>query len=352
MRVTTTTYSRTTASADEGEFNLDYEPASEVELKIVGDRAVVGYLVYDPDCENPMTSNDCMGEFITEDTRNDSPWGHLGLLEKPYRGEIQRDLECDGVQEEALRILLNTLGEDTDFIDFCDEQYERADGEKENNILFAESCLSQIDFQYDYNVPAWLEAKYEVACEDAWDKLYEQGKIGTFLAVPFYESIGGSGPASAYPCSIEDCNAVWIPTKDDIDNIKAQVWPAGVEIKYVVENKINQATVLVNGKIAFQSASWPEAQAWVDANFPAPNHSDLYNAAVRYAKGCLDQYVTWCNGECYGTVVQCFSRNGDEWEEDGPASDSCWGFIGDEYAEEEMKSVFNYQAKHFLKEAA
>lgn len=352
MKVRTNTYSRTTVSCDDGEFNLDHdEPVSvEVEIKVVGDRAVVGYLVYDSDCENPMISNDCMGEFITDG----DAWSHLGLLEKPYQGEIERDLECDGVHEEAIRILTPDVIEDQDFLDFCNEQYDRISDDDQCDMAFAEAVLSGLGFQYDSNIPAWVEAKYEAACEDAWDNLYEQGKIGTPLAVPcrWHESVHGPGTAEAYPCSIGDCNAVWIPTKDDLDNIKAQVRPTGVEVKWVTENKISQVTVLVDGKVAFQSASWPEAQAWVDTNFPAPNHSDLYNAAVRYAQGCLDEYVKWCNGECFGIVVQCFSRNGDEWEEYEHGADSCWGFIGSEYAEEEMKSMFNYQAKHFLKEEA
>lgn len=312
MKVRTNTYSRTTASCDDGEFNLDHEPVfGDVELKIVGDRAAVGYLVYDSVCENPMTSNDCMGEFITEDSRSDSPWGHLGLLEKPYRGEIIRDLEVDGVHEYAMKTLAEHLIEDQDFLDFCEENYERTTEEDKCDMAFAEACLSQIDFQYDIEVPAWLEEKYEFACEAAWDILFEEGKIGTHLAVPcrWNESVHGPGTAEAYPCSVDECNAVWIPTKDDLDNI----------VK------------------------------------PGATHAENYAAAVKYATGCLDEFSKYCNGECFGIVVETFQKKWvDNWNQEWNLveSDHCWGHIGHRYAEESLKDLFQYHCNAFLKETA
>ena len=360
MHVTTYRHTPHVASHELGEFDLDYEPVmGDVDIKVVGNRAVLGYLVYDSDCENPMTSCDCMGEFITEDTRNESPWPHLGILEKPYRGDIQRDLECDGIHEEAIRTLTPDLITDQDFLDFCEENYNRTTDEDQCDMAFAEACLSQIDFKYDMDVPSWLEQKYEAACEDAWDTLYEQGRIGTFLAVPcrWHESVHGPGTAEAYPCSIEDCNAVWIPTEDDLDNIKSQVWPAGVKVEWKGAlgsmHETLHAVVTFNGEVVFDTPKWADAQAYIDANYPATTHDDLYNAAVKYAEGILNEYVRWCNGDCYGIVVESYIREDEKWVKLEDAElNQCWGHIGYEYAKEELKREFDYQCKHFLKEAA
>jgi hypothetical protein len=269
---------------------------------------------------------------------------------------MQRDLECDGVHEETLRLIAPGLITNLVFLEYCEEYFARTTEDDKADMAFAESCLNQIDFQYDYNVPFWLEAEYETARDDAWDNLYEQGKIGTSLAVPcrWHESVHGPGTAEAYPCSIEDCNAVWIPAKDDIDNIKANIWPAGASIEWKgalgSTKEPLHAVVTVNGKVVLDTPKWKDAQAYVDAYLPTPSYTDLYNAAVKYAKGCLDEFVKYCNGECYGTVVETFQREGDEWVL--VESDHCWGHIGYDYAEEALKELFTYHCNTFLKEAA
>jgi len=42
---------------------------------------------------------------------------------------------------------------------------------------------------------------------------------------------------------------------------------------------------------------------------------------------CLQEYSDWCNGNCWGWVI----------EVDGEDRDSCWGYVGQEYAEERLK---------------
>lgn len=57
----------------------------------------------------------------------------------------------------------------------------------------------------------------------------------------------------------------------------------------------------------------------------------------RLIDGVLEEYVSWCNGECYGYVVT--DPNGKEVE-------SCWGFIGDmDYVISEAKSEANADAE-------
>lgn len=53
----------------------------------------------------------------------------------------------------------------------------------------------------------------------------------------------------------------------------------------------------------------------------------------------VEEYGRWCNGECYGYVV---------WDPIEPDEqlDSCWGFIGDEYAWEAAIEAANHEADH------
>lgn len=280
---------------DLGEFELTFEPVNNTLVKVEGDKAVIGYIAHDSDCENPMTSCDCMGEFIT----GDAALSHLGLESLSYRGDIFRDLECDGVPELAHKLIRERLVGDQDFFDYCKENFDEARAD----VAFMEECIDLIDWD---DIPAWLEPVWNSAMNDAWDHLYDQGKIGTYLAIPcrWHETVHGPGTAEAYPCSLENCNAVWIPTKGDLENL-------------VVEGEDHQTT---------------------------------YDKAVKYAKGCLDEYIKWCRGETYGIVVETYTREDSKSDWNLVESDHCWGFIGSEYAEEEVKGLFEYTCKSYLKE--
>ena len=65
-------------------------------------------------------------------------------------------------------------------------------------------------------------------------------------------------------------------------------------------------------------------------------HITYKAAAYEMAKQCCETYTEWANGECYGYVVELRDENGTVIEED-----SCWGYIGQKWAEQEMQSVVN-----------
>lgn len=57
------------------------------------------------------------------------------------------------------------------------------------------------------------------------------------------------------------------------------------------------------------------------------------------ARSFLETYTDWCNGNVYGIVHAYFTdQHGTGWTLLDDETESCWGFIGSEYAEREMKS--------------
>jgi len=53
---------------------------------------------------------------------------------------------------------------------------------------------------------------------------------------------------------------------------------------------------------------------------------------LKAANACCDEYTAWANGDCWGYVIE--DEDGDD------TGDSCWGFIGREYAEEQAREAF------------
>ncbi len=55
---------------------------------------------------------------------------------------------------------------------------------------------------------------------------------------------------------------------------------------------------------------------------------------IQDSNNVLEQYSNWCNGEVYGYSVLTFDKKGNEID-----CDECWGFIGQEYAQQEKQSI-------------
>jgi hypothetical protein len=71
-------------------------------------------------------------------------------------------------------------------------------------------------------------------------------------------------------------------------------------------------------------------------------HITYQAAAQELAAECCRSYTDWSNGECYGHVVKAFDPDGNECEDD-----SCWGYIGYEYAISQLQEQFDYMVKQY-----
>ena len=64
--------------------------------------------------------------------------------------------------------------------------------------------------------------------------------------------------------------------------------------------------------------------------------------AERICRAEIKEYNSWASGDCYGVVVTTYDLNTEEVED----SDECWGYVGYEYAMEELNSILNNEIKH------
>lgn len=62
--------------------------------------------------------------------------------------------------------------------------------------------------------------------------------------------------------------------------------------------------------------------------------------AIELAEQCCKEYTSWCNGDCWGVCVDVFDLVGKRLSDD-----ACWGYIGTEWAEEELKREMERTAK-------
>lgn len=85
-----------------------------------------------------------------------------------------------------------------------------------------------------------------------------------------------------------------------------------------------------SGQVGFIYVSHADIQK----EYGAVNDETLGKAA-QVLTAEVKEYSMWANGECYGYVCK---------DEGGGELNSCWGFIGYEYVEEEAKRVLDYYA--------
>lgn len=318
----TRTRSVTTIEVDDNEVELEYTPEyyEPTISQPTPTTLVVGYLMHDEDAENPMTSCDCEGKlytapgnygggYITDDARAAS---YLGLAEfGGSRDDPEYDLEAGGVDDRVAEKLMTIIKGNpamnawmvasimetgAPFLRVMADLVDEMQGYRNTNYDW--------DSELDIELLALLP-DYETLAKTAWEELYNEGKIGEYLAVPVYwcGSNHGPGTASAGTTSLDDANAVWVPDACAIDNMNFKDCVTYLE------------------KLA---------------------------VADKYASGVLDQYTTWANGECYGVVVESFKLVGDRYEQVN--SDACWGYIGYKWAEQALKEQIEYAESTFNEE--
>jgi hypothetical protein len=107
------------------------------------------------------------------------------------------------------------------------------------------------------------------------------------------------------------------------------------------------------GRVYWIRDNYPELVAVKDTkskNFDVSDWEKYYicpeDASDTYAESVWKSYREWLNGECFGIAVWEYVKTPEGWEFQEDSRDSeCWGFIGLEYVEEELKAMMPREAE-------
>ena len=78
-----------------------------------------------------------------------------------------------------------------------------------------------------------------------------------------------------------------------------------------------------------------------DPEFKTRLESAFQRELRKYAASVCDTYTKWCNGECFGYIVKPLDADGEPLD-DHDLEDSCWGFIGYDYAWSSAKEAADH----------
>lgn len=392
MNISRRTRTAIMAMLDDGEVELQFDPVDHMDIlhQRVGDKLVVAYLVYDQDASNPLENCDGMGKIIgrgkyeTRDHAESELFEALGL---DRYGDPNYDLVADEVDVEWRRFLegvcdetwahvINALGFDGtggyspgELINkLRDELSERSIFNEETvayALEMAERYITEINPSYQQisDAAAFLEFDPAEVIKRVYTEAIEAARIGDPDAVMLdvydhsglHWSISGGGMQCRWDTS--SGAGVWVPDdccREEIDR-RAPVYAffqiKGTHLLRGKDKAYQMLRHLPDGKDEHMAFSddwgklWDEAQT-LAKTMPEPTSVQLFigrrHAAEELAQQALDEYNKWLSGDCYGCVVEIFQDVAD----DGPPnyeqidSDHCWGFIGSDNAEENLKSEF------------
>lgn len=261
--------------------NLPHKPSGIMDylatlLRVADGKITVGYLADDPDCESPADTDDYFGHIYEVHKHSPTLRKYCEALGLTSSGEPNLELvDEDEVIKEAQDRILATPQLRNAALEEC-ACTPRRPGETDDELIVR--CLDTLDeLSQVLNV--------EGINEEMWRAGRANGTIGNPYAVllDVYEhggiaySVSGTGMQSEFDTARG--GAVWVPSKACLD-----------ELRIV-----------------------PEAQRRA--------------AVAEWARSAAKEYTAWCNGDCYGVVVATYEMDGTYIDHD-----SCWGFIGGEYA--------------------
>lgn len=311
---------KTLSIGDEIDIELEYEPErpyngdeAKVWLSDDGGVAVVGYLVHDTDCENPMTSCDGEGRLVHSE-RN-----YEGYDPSEIGSELawERDNNCPNPDErvyvDGRRVTLWELACEAVALDLEQDKQgtlEELCGPDFDELL---TCAGDdIDSMFEWLMPdirEELEDPSGAWCERVYGKLsalYKQHwrqLVSPFVVEASYSPDRYSRTASAnlFRGDAEDVDALWIGGDLEEENI-------------------------THGMPEFTDEL--EMDEWLRVK------------SMEYAHGVILTFNEWAEGNCYGCVVETFRRldDGETWEQ--VECDSCWSYIGFDYATEVLENEY------------
>lgn len=339
----------------EGEsVELLHEPYSDTLVKQVGDKLIVAYLVQDSNCDNPLESDCAQGVIYTRSrsrtnyiTDNDSEFYAALGIDRYGSVDIDEPFPCTpyidykGIQQNKKSLRDRA----------ADIWFAKIRADDELMARWLESQGADADTEITDDVLRDLQRNLEDCNGEFWEEIqdaavelfpkYMHEIIGAYT-VPIYinqERGGCNCGTTTWDGDTDDLpDGVWVADKDAIDNIGA--YPPGVEVGQIKgdDEKYTSEYELTDKGVQVHRGSLGECWSWMKSNYTV-TPDDLNRAVVKYADGSLKEYSAWASGEVYGCVTEVFELQEDSsWEQ--VEEDSCWCFVGIEYAEKTLKDEY------------
>ena len=350
--------------------NLEDWEAPDFKVHVLEDKIIVGYITHDDNCSNPLEDDCYLGSIYHHPKHryggHDEDVDYYNALGRDRYGEPRIDEDkVQALWEEKVQALPDEV-----FAPFYPE------GETSASLkAFYERCKLQLATEEagDWGLRAMVRAAFfhnikvgdwEFEAEEC-EKLeeliephltWDWSEVAEACAEPgdpcavvldIYEhsgvsySISGQGMQCRWDTSTGA--AVWLPSAEGLEEIERR--GAVYDHAYIEETPLTRGRnlkyrILVDGKTVAHSDDWGKlwgiaqdiARLRITAGV-APCRNGRALAAEQLAERTCETYTAWCNGDCYGVVTAVFDYNGDLLEED-----DCWGYVGSEWAEEELES--------------
>ena len=356
---------------------------TEERMMVMDRHIIVGGLAYDSDSEhlNPCVEGTANGNIFNASTRRGTAEEQGSFYEAlGLDGDGNKDFSCQSVKDRLVKRVMKGICNNLGIFSRLLHRL-RATGRKVSKASLqevVEFAINQegpeyaLDYLADslYGVPYWnrLDGKLqdvlepladlftESAVEACWDEACSAGELGNPFAVELdiYEhggvaySISGTGMQCRWDTS--RCAAVWVPDDDALDNITSNVLSALGIGKIQWFGACGSDTDPLHARYSLDGETWiGEGMGWkwrealnqmTQAaglkDCPEKLNSLMYAEAKRYCQSVIEDYNNWVNGNAYGVVFYVIDRKTGERVEEH--DDECWGYLGSDYAEEELES--------------
>lgn len=331
----------------------------DILVKELPERIRIGYLAHDDNPENPLEDSCGMGQI------HHHPRSRYGRRDSDYFELLGLDSdgepipEWDKVQrmwrDKVMALpdsVFEPFGLEPDFAHLCKEHLadeEAGDYSVEDMVRYA---FGRWEFDWEFE-PAELDALVDAIEEHLtwdWDEVQQEAWIGRQEGVVLLDAYEHGGIAYSIAGHGAQCRwdtssgiAVWAPDATALEEIKGRA-PV-YDHAYVEDTGFTRGRgekfAMRCGEFVKHSDDW--IQLWTlakemarlrkAAGVPAQYHG-FKIARDEIAGGAVETYNQYVNGDVYGVVTAEYDMSGELISED-----SCWGFFGREWAEDELEEM-------------
>lgn len=345
--------------------------------EVVGNYKVVGRLEYDEYCENPFEASCCMGYVVGRgkyQTRHHDESELFEALGLNRYGDPDFDLDpvVERVRvkygawvESISEVNVEVLGL-SDEITVEDMKRWLGDLQLREDFEISDYVWDALPYDalphnfHDLSLKLEDWPELELDWEDAWQEARAAGEVGdpdaVMLDVYDHSGLHWSVSGGGMQCRWDTTSGagVWLPDESARKEIQRRAYV--YDHAYIEESGrgTNRVFKVINrhGHTLATYSEWGEAFAHaneianlcVKSGIPGTGWGRTI-AVEELAESSLETYNAWLSGDCYGCIVEVFELDEDEDEGALVEDESCWGFIGEEWAEDELKAMFDWQVE-------